>query len=394
MLDLKDIQDYLYCSLWFYLKHRSKVGSLIDTAGQVQTLPSYTTLELPGLAVSQALGAYLTGKYSLMFPELVKRVWEIWFSQKGVGDDVAKALAGYAQVRSAILNQFLGGKILNKDRQPYREPRMTIRYKNMLASSGLAHLAETTDPPGLSKLGCATAELAGLGTYYLADAYADSFLMAARYSPPIPAAVYGMRVKTRIPLPGGLAVTAVADLVIPGASATTIEVHDYSPAFYFDPGWVGRRLDVVAAMYMQSADAEKPFPPVERVVYRHFLSGKTIERRRVRQSRLVFALDAARRGIQAGIFTPQFLSGDLTRCRACPAQAVCIPPGGDLAEWFLPGEVGIAKRVRGIVNRLEPVDTAMVNKLSAALEDELLPLDVLAALDTYERTRNDEKREA
>jgi hypothetical protein len=46
----------------------------------------------------------------------------------------------------------------------------------------------------------------------------------------------------------------------------------------------------------------------------------------------------ARRGIHTGIFTPEFLSGDLSRCRGCPAHEIWIPVSGDFFDWFLPGE--------------------------------------------------------
>jgi hypothetical protein len=162
----------------------------------------------------------------------------------------------------------------------------------------------------------------------------------AHYSPPIPEAIYGVGVQTLVRLPKET-ITAKADLVISGVESTTIEVHDFFPVFYFERGWVGRRLDVIAALDMQSADLEKPFPRVERLVYRHFMTGKTIGRKRVRPAWLVFALDMARRGIQPGIFTPQFSSGDLSPCRGCRARAreICEPFSGDIPEWFLPGEV-------------------------------------------------------
>jgi hypothetical protein len=36
-------------------------------------------------------------------------------------------LKGYAEVRTGILNQFLGGRIAGRVRQPYTEPRRTAR---------------------------------------------------------------------------------------------------------------------------------------------------------------------------------------------------------------------------------------------------------------------------
>jgi hypothetical protein len=98
--------------------------------------------------------------------------------------------------------------------------------------------------------------------------------MAGRYSPAISRKIYGVGIKTLVWLPSRETITARADLVISGAETTTIEVHDYFPAFYFERSWVGRRLDVIAALEMQSEDPEKPFPKVERVVYRHWMMGR------------------------------------------------------------------------------------------------------------------------
>lgn len=98
---------------------------------------------------------------------------------------------------------------------------------------------------------------------------------------------------------------------------------------------------------MESADPAKAFPPVEKVIYRHWMSGKTVERKFVREARLVFALEAARRGIEAGIYIPSS-SGDLSRFRQCPAQTVCIPTSGDLVERFLPGEAEVSQHMASV----------------------------------------------
>ena len=42
-----------------------------------------------------------------------------------------------------------------------------------------------------------------------------------------------------------------------------------------------------------------------------------VERRHARFTRLLFALTGAARGIEAGIFVPEFLNDDLSKCRTC-----------------------------------------------------------------------------
>lgn len=387
MIDLQEIQDYLFCSLWFYLKHRP--SPLVDEAGKEHAIPTYSTLDLPGLAITQALDAYASGSYPEPFPELVRFIWEAWFQQKGVGDDVLKSIQAYAGIRNDILAQYTSGKITNRDHKPYTEPRMTLRYKEMMENAGLAGLVGPIDAAALENMGCRAAEMAGIGPYPLADAYANSLFMAGRYSPPPPQAIYGLQVAVVIPLYNHQSISATADLVVRGADLAIIEVHDFFPAFRWERAWVGRRLDVIAGLYMTAADPERPFPKVEKVVYRHFLSGKTLERRSVRQARLVFALEAVRRGIEAGIFIPQFLSGDLTRCRLCPAQSICIPASGDILEWFLPGEWDTSARVAREARRIGPVDAETVQKLLGAMDEGVLPADLLSTLDTMERSRRD-----
>lgn len=101
---------------------------------------------------------------------------------------------------------------------------------------------------------------------------------------------------------------------------------------------MGSRLEGIVAFRMEAADFARPFLKVEHVFFCHFMTGKGIERMASHEARLIFALEAATRGIQNRIYTPIFLSGELSRCRICPAQEVCFPASGDLMEWFLPGE--------------------------------------------------------
>ena len=336
MIDLQEIQDYLFCSLWFYLKHRP--SPLVDEDGKEHTVPTYSTLDLPGLAITQALDAYASGSYPEPFPELVRFIWEAWFQEKGVGDDVLKSIQAYAGIRNEILAQFTGGKITNRDHKPYTEPRMTLRYKEMMENAGLAGLVGPIDAAALEKMGCVAAEMAGIGPYPLADAYADTLFMASRFAPPPPQAIYGLHVRTVIPLSNHQAISATADLVILGRDTAIIEVHDFFPAFRWERAWVGRRLDVIAGLSMTAADPERPFPKVEKVVYRHFLSGKTLERRSVRQARLVFALEAVEAWDRSRDLHPRVLIRGPDPLPAVPGPGICIPASGDILEWFLPGE--------------------------------------------------------
>jgi hypothetical protein len=115
MMDLQDIRDYLFCSLWFYLKRFAP--KLLTPDGEAGIHP-YTTLELPGLAFAQALALHATGRHPHPFPVLADLVWQTWFVQKGVGDDLLQAARGYARLRNEILGQFTSGRI----RKPAARP--------------------------------------------------------------------------------------------------------------------------------------------------------------------------------------------------------------------------------------------------------------------------------
>jgi hypothetical protein len=57
------------------------------------------------------------------------------------------------------------------------------------------------DDAAVEKMGCVRGELAGIGPYRLADAYADSLLVAAHYSPSLPEAIYFVAVQALVRLP-------------------------------------------------------------------------------------------------------------------------------------------------------------------------------------------------
>jgi hypothetical protein len=100
-------------------------------------------------------------------------------------------------------------------------------------------------------------------------------------------------------------------------------------------------------------------------------------------------MDVARRGIEIGYFIPQFLSGDLSRCRTCPAQGICIPASGDLVEWFLPGEAEVAFRVGKAVRQVGPVEAQTIQKLILLVAGGISPTDFLNALETAEQSRKE-----
>ena len=86
----------------------------------------------------------------------------------------------------------------------------------------------------------------------------------------------------------------------------------------------------------------------------------------------MFALEAAWRGIEAGIVIPPYLSGDLLRYRACPAKAVCLPDASDLMEWFLPGEADFASRLARVLRAVNGLHPETVRRVLTSLHQEML----------------------
>ena len=79
-IGLTEITDYLFCPLYFYLKHRDPVPGLQAN--------SMSTTDLPGQAISQALQVYAGGKFPDMnFRQIVQAVWATWMNQKNVEKD-------------------------------------------------------------------------------------------------------------------------------------------------------------------------------------------------------------------------------------------------------------------------------------------------------------------
>jgi hypothetical protein len=99
-------------------------------------------------------------------------------------------------------------------------------------------------------------------------------LAAACYSPPLPEAIYGVGIQTLVRLLSIEIIADKVDLVINGAVSTTIEMHDYFPVLYFEHAWIGRRLEVIANLEMLAANLARPFPKVERGVFRYWMMGK------------------------------------------------------------------------------------------------------------------------
>jgi hypothetical protein len=333
---LEEVQDYLYCSLLYYLKHRKGAAEL--------NIPALTTADLPGEAINQALRVFSAGDHpQLSFRALVQAVWATWMKQKGIGADTITMLLGYESMRREILDQFLSGKITKRGGGRYTEPRLSTRYRQMTEHAGLQAVAARIEEQMLPRFQVASAELDLLGEYLIADAYADSLLMAARYPLPPREAIAAADEDITIRSRNNIQIQVKAHLLIKGKSGTIAVVAESEPAFYFNPTWAGRNLAAIAlSLYDGAGHSEKP---VHKILIRHLMSGKDVARKRLRTSRLSLALLHGVRGIQADLYLPQFLSGDLSRCRRCPAERICLDADEDPIEAAYPGTLAWSERV-------------------------------------------------
>ena len=379
-LTLGDIENYLKCPYFYYMTKKMAIEG--------QMLPR-TTVDIPALAIQQALVAHATGKYTqYSYSQLVRLVWKTWFNQRAVADDTIKAIEGFADLRNQILMPFLTGSITNRSGKTYKEPRMTRRFKNDLEKIGYFRAAESMEESLLKALYFDQTELSGVGRYFVLDAYSDSLLMSFNYTPPAPNSIIGVNMNTVVSLSNERQLLAKADFVYERMGESVIEVHDCTPVFNVESAWIGRHPSAIAAKFMQAGSDQGSFPVPGTAIYRHWMSGKTMEKTVLNESRLIFAIEMARRGIEADIYIPMYLGGDLSRCFVCSLKPLCISGHDDILEWYIPGLHDIGKRVDIAAKNMNGVDKDMLNQLYEVLDNAIVPTDVLFSVLTHRQTVN------
>jgi hypothetical protein len=372
-MDLQEIRDYLYCPLLYYLKHRT--GLLKESQ------PERTTLELPRLAVQQALAAYALddGFKGYPWPALVQIIWKSWFQQRGVGDDIEQALIGFHAARLRILEPFFSGKVTKRGGGRYKEPRLSRKYQDQYRTATLNRLSDSINASTLERMALVEGEIADfdLGPYSLANAYSDSLLMASNFPLPAPSTIYGVNAKVCVPVGEATPLTATADLITVDQESATVYIHDGSPnrMYLGDSAWIAKRIELIAAAGMQAQPDQPSFPPVGVVVYRHLLSGSELTRKLFRPARLFLALEMAVRGIGISHYPANFLSGNLAACRQCSAYGICARKV-DLIEQVYPGLDEIAQAIQRAGHSLD-ISAENLERLVALVGRELSLPDLL-----------------
>lgn len=324
MISFQEMDDYLYCSMLYYLRHKTNL---------VEEHPMRSTISLPKLAIQQALKIYNhSPEYQdQSWETLVDLVWQIWFREADIGDDVLQILRGYSDIRVQTLHGFYTGKIRKKNGGKYVEPRASRQYKNEIGKTGVVPRLETADNIALPKLGVSLGEITrlNLGRYGLGDAFADSLEMVRNMRFPISESIMGVDIEGEID--GGTQRIAVtADLLVETGQGLAAFVHDCSPfRFAPSPSWIPRRLDVIAMSGFELED--RPGEKIGQVVYRHLLSGTEITYHPRDLLRVAKSARMVAQGIEAEVYLPQFLSGDQGLCMSCDARAVCYD--GKVDSW-------------------------------------------------------------
>jgi hypothetical protein len=377
MATLTQLKDYLYCSFFYYLRHVHPE----TRDGAHFVLPERTTVRLPGLALSRALHSHASGKYTgYGFTDLVRGVWKAWLTSAKLPQEAYDNLERYGQSRLQALKNYLEGRVRKPDGAAYKEPRMSKLFARTLEEKGLPPFGEQLNGLILPAIHYHLVDLPKIGPYGVGDAFSESLLMAERYAPPEPEAILGAGVKGVAQL-GALEVEVTVDLLVRHEGGAIAEIHDAEPYFHTRDMIGARRLEAIAAMNASFPD--RNWPAVTAVVYRHLMSGSEKKRVSLRGSRLFFAALAAQRGIDAEIFTPEFVNGSWEKCNACPAAEFCLgrgDGGDDLVEHFYPGFVPYAERLQALHKRLGDAQVAPLDVAAALAELNLTPYDLERAV--------------
>jgi hypothetical protein len=379
---LDDLRTYVRCSLaWFFEKRAG-----LEAPPRVSALV--------GEAVRAALAVYYTGQAERLGPAL-GQVWQSWCTEWGEGA-LYLDLRRYARDRAAILAQFERGTLRKFDGERYQAPHLTAKYRELMQARGLTAMGRNLDEfivlrgrgldetplgPGDKRVGSA-----------LGDAFADSLVAVERMSHrsvhplPVPERVLGLQIPSQVALHSRLSLMVTVDLVAQavdpaGASAVTLEVHDFEPQPFMRAGLAARDLRVLAALLAQPATEALTWSQVDRVIYRHWLSGEVYAVQEGNMGHLLAVVTSAGRGMRHQVVAPRALAG-YDYCRACCYRLPCWSESG-WSTWPLldPGRLEFAEHLREVVGKLKArlgQDGAAGRRLEEALgllENEFVRLD-------------------
>lgn len=364
-----DIQDYLFCPVLFYIK-KFKAFLLPRMDQRLQKYMAKlggSSLDLPGMAVNQALQLYAENGQAITLVEALGRTWLSWLEGASAPEGLWRQLVVYADVRNnMILRPFFRGEILTRKRARYLEPRSSARYRSMMVNNKLTHLAENIDRQVLQGLHVVAGELPGVGEYHVAEAFADSLLMVEGYVPQKSGELRIVNKQIPVSMHNQVQMLYMAQLAYEQDEQWVIEVLDCQPGFVFPKKTVYRDMRVLlAGIALDSLPGGRGGS----VVYRHLMSGEKVFCRDLRVSHAVLVVESVLRSIENDIYLPAFLRQGGETCRTCPASELCSG-SGDILEWLLPGLQDAGLRLKTMAGMLDEkvLDKAMLGELLKVCE--------------------------
>lgn len=344
-MNISDLKDYLNCSMLYYLKQHPSYSS--EAKANLRS-----TRVLPRLAIQQCLKMYATGKYTMYsYKEITASIWKKWLSDQGITQGFYDKLRFYGDKRNEILAGFINGEIKDANKEKYTEPRLTHRFQTACSDMNLPRYRQDLEISIAPAIGFTTAYLPELGRYFLADAFADSLIMADNLQKTEPENILGVDKPAVAKLTNGEELELRLALVYRNQYATSAELLDFTPMFArpterHHPD----RLDLTA--YHHAVMVDLPEIRLDKIYYRHLMSGSVEGVHRENESELVYAMMMMMRGLENGIYYPQYLGGDYKRCLQCSQYDTCIK-GAGISTWLRPETQDYADKLAELGKRLK-----------------------------------------
>ena len=378
-LTVDELRQYTRCSLaWFYEK---RMGL---------TRPRTTTDLIPE-SIAAAQERFYTGQAASL-SIAVGQIWQDWCAEWGEPSAFGD-LKRYARERALILEQFEKGAFRKDNGGFYTAPQMTGKYRDLMHARGTHALGRKLDELAAQRgLQLAEPESERFGRVggAVGDAFAEALTAAERMthnaSQPLPGReiVAGLQIPFVVELNSALRLSGTLDVVrqAPGDDdAVDVEVHDFDPQPFVRAGLAARDLRVLTAALARSASEEIAWNRVNRVIYRHWLTGETYSFQEANIGHLLAVAAAAARGMQHQVVAPRALVG-FEACRACAYRGQCWSESGWNSLPLLdPGRLEYAERAREVIRAVKAAaggDEALRRRLAEALgavEAELVRLD-------------------
>ncbi len=317
---LDEVLAYARCSMEWYWSRQPDMARPLTPRDLVPAL------------LQQAAMIYYRGSVESVTQGVVTAITD-WFVEWG-HERMSQLVIQYVSKQAAILARFTSGEIKKGDGHVYVAPRLSKAYEKLLQQNGLITVGRELNAFAEGRLGLAMPGDYGAGSAF-GDAFADALRAAERADNqasrwPARESVLGCEQPFIINL-GNLTITGRANLVLRPSEAeastenvlrVAIEVHDYDtyPAY----AWSAvRNLKVIAAALSRAGEgADVLWQQVEKVIYRHVLSGKTFTFREFSPGRLLAVISAVTRGMRASVIVPRMLTAP-DGCRACPYYNEC-----------------------------------------------------------------------